>query len=166
MGASINESNFLMKMKNTNNFCSVLPLLCKTKIEKLCSVKEISTKYNIVLVIILHTIHTTTLDIYVVPNQISKHSKLFSYGWNINENWLKKTTSAAAAWGMVPAVLICHNSAGWSRARAQKMERFFSVTNTDNTTDATPSPLCGARPKWDFVSGIFIVTIIVITYSP
>ena len=51
MGASINESNFLMKMKNTNNFCSVLPLLCKTKIEKLCSVKEISTKYNIVLVI-------------------------------------------------------------------------------------------------------------------
>ena len=29
MGASINEGkNFLMKMKNTNNFCSVLPLLC------------------------------------------------------------------------------------------------------------------------------------------
>ena len=47
MVASINESNFLMKMKNTNNFCSVLPLLCKTKIEKLCSVKEISTKYKI-----------------------------------------------------------------------------------------------------------------------
>ena len=50
MGASINEGkNFLMKMKNTNNFCSVLPLLCidKTKIEKLCSVKEISTKYKI-----------------------------------------------------------------------------------------------------------------------
>ena len=65
MGASINESNFLMKMKNTNNFCSVLPLLCidKTKIEKLCSVKEISTKYNIVLIIIQPTIHTTTLDI-------------------------------------------------------------------------------------------------------
>ena len=66
MGASINEGkNFLMKMKNTNNFCSVLPLLCidKTKIEKLCSVKEIFTKYNIVLIIILHTINTTTLDI-------------------------------------------------------------------------------------------------------
>ena len=97
MGASINESNFLMKMKNTNNFCSVLPLLCKTKIEKLCSVEEISTKYNIVLIIILHNIHTTTLDIYIVPNQISKHSKLFSYGWNVNENRLKETASAAAA---------------------------------------------------------------------
>ena len=63
MGVSINEGrNFLMKMKNTNNFYSVLPLLCidKTKIEKLCSVKEIFTKYNIVLIIILHT---TTLDI-------------------------------------------------------------------------------------------------------
>ena len=60
MGALINEGkNFLMKMKNTNNFCSIA-LLCidKTKIEKLCSVKEISTKYNIVLVIILHTICT------------------------------------------------------------------------------------------------------------
>ena len=66
MGASINEGkNFLMKMKNTNNFCFALPLLCidKTKIEKLCSVKEIFTKYNIVLIIIQHKINTTTLDI-------------------------------------------------------------------------------------------------------
>ena len=144
MGASINESNFLMKMKNTNNFCSVLPLLCKTKIEKLCSVKEISTKYNIVLIIILH--NNTW---YLVPNQISKYSKLFSY----ETEKLKETASAAAAWGMVPAVLICHNSAGWSRAGAELGPRKWNVSfhSQTLTTQLTQRPAhyvdCSCRDR-------------------